>query len=646
MTTFIALAPDPEQQDISYFVCLAGDHATRILEFRTNTTINKDVTLHNVPTFVLDSGMIEFARTGMLVKANMTLQCKVDLDGLYTCTKSRRFYNKDIVLSVRPNNRMYVSKTFPSGTYTLSQSLPVVEEISTQIKICLVQLDGPNMSPALLPRTKPALLPELCADQKANPTPSTSSAHNNRDQPGTTSLNPDSRTLSIQSGLTISEIDQMQGSSGPTVEEPASMDIFSPLALSTGGIPVDIVDIPKKTAKRSPYRPSTKGKSATGVGKSSLPRKLKPSYPDLSKDLRLTIDPSRDIVTFTLDPAIANNKHGELVIRKDTLNSSWCGAGSGFLMDPTPSESTENSTRRTRMKRKQSIAPWPHKRSLAPIIDNNEDNATGYSHQASPNNNPPKGRNETSNHPSESIPLSTVGKEKFWCKDKLQDRVREWMSSNPSPDSPDSTTNNNQDLSVYSKSFTRTDEHSDTDTLPDSDPVTTASGHPRSHDNTDPTDTMITLHTQDASKIQLDDSYTIRIETHHGSNNNNSSRDTSGPNRSGNQKSPTQSTSTDISTPKNKQKSETLLGPGDSTDQYYCDVSDQTNSPAKASPSSNSSAVTLNDSDLALLNAINSLQRQGTSVIFPGSTGNARAKSSGSNLGPKTQGGGEGASHE
>ena len=581
MTTYIALAPDPNQRDVSYFICITGEQASSILEFRVQSVIDKDVTLYNIPVFILDSAIIEVARTGMLTKAHMTMKCKIGRDGFHTCTKSDRAFDKDIVVSISPNNRMYVSKTFPSGSYKLKQSLPVIEEIPIQVKICLVQISGPNISPALLPRVKPAHIPGLCADKKADPTPSTSSAH-------------------------TSKVDKIQVSSGSTIEEPIAVDNFSPLVLSTGGNPEDIVDIPKMDTKRGPGRPSAKGKSSTGVGKSSVPRKLKISHPDMGKDLRLTIDLSRATATFTLDPTIANNDNGELTIRLDTLNSSWSGAGSGFLMDPTPPVPAEDAmnTKRPKVKRKQSIAPWPRKKSLVQIANNNEDNIIEHPHQTSPTDNLPKGWNETSNPPLDSIPFSAVDKEKFWCKDT----ITEWMSSNHAPDSPDSTTNNNQDLSVYTKSLTTTDK--DDNILLDHGSVPATLKQMKPHDNINTLDTMITPPTQNATKIQ--------IETHHCSNNN-SNRNTSGPKMPGTQKSPAHSFSTNVSTPRHGQESETLLGPGNSTDQYFCDVSDQFNSPARPSPSPNSSAVTLNDSDVALLKAIKSIQRHGTSVIFPAS---------------------------
>ena len=581
MTTYIALAPDPNQRDVSYFICITGEQASSILEFRVQSVIDKDVTLYNIPVFILDSAIIEVARTGMLTKAHMTMKCKIGRDGFHTCTKSDRAFDKDIVVSISPNNRMYVSKTFPSGSYKLKQSLPAIEEIPIQVKICLVQISGPNISPALLPRVKPAHIPGLCADKKADPTPSTSSAH-------------------------TSKVDKIQVSSGSTIEEPIAVDNFSPLVLSTGGNPEDIVDIPKMDTKRGPGRPSAKGKSSTGVGKSSVPRKLKISHPDMGKDLRLTIDLSRATATFTLDPTIANNDNGELTIRLDTLNSSWSGAGSGFLMDPTPPVPAEDAmnTKRPKMKRKQSIAPWPRKKSLVQIANNNEDNIIEHPHQTSPTDNLPKGWNETSNPPLDSIPFSAVDKEKFWCKDT----ITEWMSSNHAPDSPDSTTNNNQDLSVYTKSLTTTDK--DDNILLDHGSVPATLKQMKPHDNINTLDTMITPPTQNATKIQ--------IETHHCSNNN-SNRNTSGPKMPGTQKSPAHSFSTNVSTPRHGQESETLLGPGNSTDQYFCDVSDQFNSPARPSPSPNSSAVTLSDSDVALLKAIKSIQRHGTSVIFPAS---------------------------
>ena len=581
MTTYIALAPDPNQRDVSYFICITGEQASSILEFRVQSVIDKDVTLYNIPVFILDSAIIEVARTGMLTKAHMTMKCKIGRDGFHTCTKSDRAFDKDIVVSISPNNRMYVSKTFPSGSYKLKQSLPVIEEIPIQVKICLVQISGPNISPALLPRVKPAHIPGLCADKKADPTPSTSSAH-------------------------TSKVDKIQVSSGSTIEEPIAVDNFSPLVLSTGGNPEDIVDIPKMDTKRGPGRPSAKGKSSTGVGKSSVPRKLKISHPDMGKDLRLTIDLSRATATFTLDPTIANNDNGELTIRLDTLNSSWSGAGSGFLMDPTPPVPAEDAmnTKRPKVKRKQSIAPWPRKKSLVQIANNNEDNIIEHPHQTSPTDNLPKGWNETSNPPLDSIPFSAVDKEKFWCKDT----ITEWMSSNHAPDSPDSTTNNNQDLSVYTKSLTTTDK--DDNILLDHGSVPATLKQMKPHDNINTLDTMIIPPTQNTTKIQ--------IETHHCSNNN-SNRNTSGPKMPGTQKSPAHSFSTNVSTPRHGQESETLLGPGNSTDQYFCDVSDQFNSPARPSPSPNSSAVTLNDSDVALLKAIKSIQRHGTSVIFPAS---------------------------
>ena len=651
MTTYIALAPDPNQRDVSYFICITGEQASSILEFRVQSVIDKDVTLYNIPVFILDSAIIEVARTGMLTKAHMTMKCKIGRDGFHTCTKSDRAFDKDIVVSISPNNRMYVSKTFPSGSYKLKQSLPVIEEIPIQVKICLVQISGPNISPALLPRVKPAHIPGLCADKKADPTPSTSSAH-------------------------TSKVDKIQVSSGSTIEEPIAVDNFSPLVLCTGGNPEDIVDIPKMDTKRGPGRPSAKGKSSTGVGKSSVPRKLKISHPDMGKDLRLTIDLSRATATFTLDPTIANNDNGELTIRLDTLNSSWSGAGSGFLMDPTPPVPAEDAmntkspkmkrkqsiapwprkkslvqiannndanndngeltirldtlnsswsgagsgflmdptapvpaedamhTKRPKMTRKQSIAPWPRKKSLVQIANNNEDNIIEHPHQTSPTDNLPKGWNETSNPPLDSIPFSAVDKEKFWCKDT----ITEWMSSNHAPDSPDSTTNNNQDLSVYTKSLTTTDK--DDNILLDHGSVPATLKQMKPHDNINTLDTMIIPPTQNATKIQ--------IETHHCSNNN-SNRNTSGPKMPGTQTSPAHSFSTNVSTPRHGQESETLLGPGNSTDQYFCDVSDQFNSPARPSPSPNSSAVTLNDSDVALLKAIKSIQRHGTSVIFPAS---------------------------
>ena len=581
MTTYIALAPDPNQRDVSYFICITGEQASSILEFRVQSVIDKDVTLYNIPVFILDSAIIEVARTGMLTKAHMTMKCKIGRDGFHTCTKSDRAFDKDIVVSISPNNRMYVSKTFPSGSYKLKQSLPVIEEIPIQVKICLVQISGPNISPALLPRVKPAHIPGLCADKKADPTPSTSSAH-------------------------TSKVDKIQVSSGSTIEEPIAVDNFSPLVLCTGGNPEDIVDIPKMDTKRGPGRPSAKGKSSTGVGKSSVPRKLKISHPDMGKDLRLTIDLSRATATFTLDPTIANNDNGELTIRLDTLNSSWSGAGSGFLMDPTPPVPAEDAmnTKSPKMKRKQSIAPWPRKKSLVQIANNNEDNIIEHPHQTSPTDNLPKGWNETSNPPLDSIPFSAVDKEKFWCKDT----ITEWMSSNHAPDSPDSTTNNNQDLSVYTKSLTTTDK--DDNILLDHGSVPATLKQMKPHDNINTLDTMITPPNQNATKIQ--------IETHHCSNNN-SNRNTSGPKMPGTQTSPAHSFSTNVSTPRHGQESETLLGPGNSTDQYFCDVSDQFNSPARPSPSPNSSAVTLNDSDVALLKAIKSIQRHGTSVIFPAS---------------------------
>ena len=581
MTTYIALAPDPNQRDVSYFICITGEQASSILEFRVQSVIDKDVTLYNIPVFILDSAIIEVARTGMLTKAHMTMKCKIGRDGFHTCTKSDRAFDKDIVVSISPNNRMYVSKTFPSGSYKLKQSLPVIEEIPIQVKICLVQISGPNISPALLPRVKPAHIPGLCADKKADPTPSTSSAH-------------------------TSKVDKIQVSSGSTIEEPIAVDNFSPLVLCTGGNPEDIVDIPKMDTKRGPGRPSAKGKSSTGVGKSSVPRKLKISHPDMGKDLRLTIDLSRATATFTLDPTIANNDNGELTIRLDTLNSSWSGAGSGFLMDPTPPVPAEDAmhTKRPKMTRKQSIAPWPRKKSLVQIANNNEDNIIEHPHQTSPTDNLPKGWNETSNPPLDSIPFSAVDKEKFWCKDT----ITEWMSSNHAPDSPDSTTNNNQDLSVYTKSLTTTDK--DDNILLDHGSVPATLKQMKPHDNINTLDTMITPPNQNATKIQ--------IETHHCSNNN-SNRNTSGPKMPGTQTSPAHSFSTNVSTPRHGQESETLLGPGNSTDQYFCDVSDQFNSPARPSPSPNSSAVTLNDSDVALLKAIKSIQRHGTSVIFPAS---------------------------
>ena len=581
MTTYIALAPDPNQRDVSYFICITGEQASSILEFRVQSVIDKDVTLYNIPVFILDSAIIEVARTGMLTKAHMTMKCKIGRDGFHTCTKSDRAFDKDIVVSISPNNRMYVSKTFPSGSYKLKQSLPVIEEIPIQVKICLVQISGPNISPALLPRVKPAHIPGLCADKKADPTPSTSSAH-------------------------TSKVDKIQVSSGSTIEEPIAVDNFSPLVLCTGGNPEDIVDIPKMDTKRGPGRPSAKGKSSTGVGKSSVPRKLKISHPDMGKDLRLTIDLSRATATFTLDPTIANNDNGELTIRLDTLNSSWSGAGSGFLMDPTSPVPAEDAmhTKRPKMTRKQSIAPWPRKKSLVQIANNNEDNIIEHPHQTSPTDNLPKGWNETSNPPLDSIPFSAVDKEKFWCKDT----ITEWMSSNHAPDSPDSTTNNNQDLSVYTKSLTTTDK--DDNILLDHGSVPATLKQMKPHDNINTLDTMITPPNQNATKIQ--------IETHHCSNNN-SNRNTSGPKMPGTQTSPAHSFSTNVSTPRHGQESETLLGPGNSTDQYFCDVSDQFNSPARPSPSPNSSAVTLNDSDVALLKAIKSIQRHGTSVIFPAS---------------------------
>ena len=581
MTTYIALAPDPNQRDVSYFICITGEQASSILEFRVQSVIDKDVTLYNIPVFILDSAIIEVARTGMLTKAHMTMKCKIGRDGFHTCTKSDRAFDKDIVVSISPNNRMYVSKTFPSGSYKLKQSLPVIEEIPIQVKICLVQISGPNISPALLPRVKPAHIPGLCADKKADPTPSTSSAH-------------------------TSKVDKIQVSSGSTIEEPIAVDNFSPLVLCTGGNPEDIVDIPKMDTKRGPGRPSAKGKSSTGVGKSSVPRKLKISHPDMGKDLRLTIDLSRATATFTLDPTIANNDNGELTIRLDTLNSSWSGAGSGFLMDPTAPVPAEDAmhTKRPKMTRKQSIAPWPRKKSLVQIANNNEDNIIEHPHQTSPTDNLPKGWNETSNPPLDSIPFSAVDKEKFWCKDT----ITEWMSSNHAPDSPDSTTNNNQDLSVYTKSLTTTDK--DDNILLDHGSVPATLKQMKPHDNINTLDTMITPPNQNATKIQ--------IETHHCSNNN-SNRNTSGPKMPGTQTSPAHSFSTNVSTPRHGQESETLLGPGNSTDQYFCDVSDQFNSPARPSPSPNSSAVTLNDSDVALLKAIKSIQRHGTSVIFPAS---------------------------
>ena len=581
MTTYIALAPDPNQRDVSYFICITGEQASSILEFRVQSVIDKDVTLYNIPVFILDSAIIEVARTGMLTKAHMTMKCKIGRDGFHTCTKSDRAFDKDIVVSISPNNRMYVSKTFPSGSYKLKQSLPVIEEIPIQVKICLVQISGPNISPALLPRVKPAHIPGLCADKKADPTPSTSSAH-------------------------TSKVDKIQVSSGSTIEEPIAVDNFSPLVLCTGGNPEDIVDIPKMDTKRGPGRPSAKGKSSTGVGKSSVPRKLKISHPDMGKDLRLTIDLSRATATFTLDPTIANNDNGELTIRLDTLNSSWSGAGSGFLMDPTAPVPAEDAmhTKRPKMTRKQSIAPWPRKKSLVQIANNNEDNIIEHPHQTSPTDNLPKGWNETSNPPLDSIPFSAVDKEKFWCKDT----ITEWMSSNHAPDSPDSTTNNNQDLSVYTKSLTTTDK--DDNILLDHGSVPATLKQMKPHDNINTLDTMITPPNQNATKIQ--------IETHHCSNNN-SNRNTSGPKMPGAQTSPAHSFSTNVSTPRHGQESETLLGPGNSTDQYFCDVSDQFNSPARPSPSPNSSAVTLNDSDVALLKAIKSIQRHGTSVIFPAS---------------------------
>ena len=581
MTTYIALAPDPNQRDVSYFICITGEQASSILEFRVQSVIDKDVTLYNIPVFILDSAIIEVARTGMLTKAHMTMKCKIGRDGFHTCTKSDRAFDKDIVVSISPNNRMYVSKTFPSGSYKLKQSLPVIEEIPIQVKICLVQISGPNISPALLPRVKPAHIPGLCADKKADPTPSTSSAH-------------------------TSKVDKIQVSSGSTIEEPIAVDNFSPLVLSTGGNPEDIVDIPKMDTKRGPGRPSAKGKSSTGVGKSSVPRKLKISHPDMGKDLRLTIDLSRATATFTLDPTIANNDNGELTIRLDTLNSSWSGAGSGFLMDPTSPVPAEDAmhTKRPKMTRKESIAPWPRKKSLVQIANNNEDNIIEHPHQTSPTDNLPKGWNETSNPPLDSIPFSAVDKEKFWCKDT----ITEWMSSNHAPDSPDSTTNNNQDLSVYTKSLTTTDK--DDNILLDHGSVPATLKQMKPHDNINTLDTMIIPPTQNTTKIQ--------IETHHCSNNN-SNRNTSGPKMPGTQKSPAHSFSTNVSTPRHGQESETLLGPGNSTDQYFCDVSDQFNSPARPSPSPNSSAVTLNDSDVALLKAIKSIQRHGTSVIFPAS---------------------------
>ena len=581
MTTYIALAPDPNQRDVSYFICITGEQASSILEFRVQSVIDKDVTLYNIPVFILDSAIIEVARTGMLTKAHMTMKCKIGRDGLHTCTKSDLAFDKDIVVSISPNNRMYVSKTFPSGSYKLKESLPAIEEFPIQVKICLVQISGPNISPALLPRVKPAHIPGLCADKKADPTPSTSSAH-------------------------ISKVDKIQVSSGSTIEEPIAVDNFSPLVLSTGGNPEDIVDIPKMDTKRGPGRPSAKGKSSTGVGKSSVPRKLKISHPDMGKDLRLTIDLSRATATFTLDPTIANNDNGELTIRLDTLNSSWSGAGSGFLMDPTPPVPAEDAmnTKRPKMKWKQSIAPWPRKKSLVQIANNNEDNIIEHPHQTSPTDNLPKGWNETSNPPLDSIPFSAVDKEKFWCKDT----ITEWMSSNHAPDSPDSTTNNNQDLSVYTKSLTTTDK--DDNILLDHGSVPATLKQKKPYDNINTLDIMLTPPTQNATKIQ--------IETHHCSNNN-SNRNTSGPKMPGTQKSPAHSFSTNVSTPRHGQESETLLGPGNSTDQYFCDVSDQFNSPARPSPSPNSSAVTLNDSDVALLKAIKSIQRHGTSVIFPAS---------------------------
>lgn len=616
MTTYIALAPDPNQRDVSYFICITGEQASSILEFRAQSVINKDMTLYNIPVFILDSAIIEVARTGMLIKAHMTMKCKISRNGLYTSTQSDIAFDKDIVLSISPNNRMYVSKTFPSGSYKLKQNLPVIEETPTQVKICLVQISGPNISPTLLPKVKPAHIPGLCADKKADPTHSTSSAH-------------------------TSDVDKIQVFSRSASKEPTAVDKLSPLVLSTGGNPDDILDIPKKDTKRGPSCPSAKGKSSTGVGKSSAPRKLKVSHPDMGKDLRLTIDLSRATATFALDPAIANNDTGELTIRLDTLNSSWNGAGSGFLMDPTPPVSAEDAinTKRPKMKRKQSIAPWPRKKSLVQITNNSEDNVIEPPHQTSPTNNLPKGRNETSNPPPESVPLAAVDREKFWCKDT----ITEWMSSNHAPDSPDSTTNKNQDLSVYSKSLTTTDKV--VNILPDcgSAPATSKQMKPQVNINT--FNTMMSPPTQNATKIQ--------IETHHGSNNN-SNRSTSGPKTPGTQKSPAHSSSTNVSTPRHGQESESLFGPGNSTDRYYCNVSDQFNSPARPSPSPNSSAVTLNDSDEDLLKAINFIQRQGTSVIFPassiifpGSTSTAPVDNPRFNFSPKTQGGeGEGASHD
>ena len=489
MPTFIALAPDPDQhKDISYFICISEDQARAILEYRGQTTM-KDVTLKNVPTFALDSKLIEFARTGILIKAHLFMRCKDTPDGLHTCTKSGVVFDKDIVLSVSPSNRRYVSKTFPSRTYTLKQILPVVEEIPTQIKICLVQLSGPNISPALLARTGPAPLPEPCPDQEINPIlPSSSSGQYYSDHPETIQPPTDGQAPSIQSGITISEVGRNQVTSRPTTKRPMSMESPSPLALSTGGNPEDIVDISMKATKASqgPSRPSKKGKSATGVGKSGSTRKPEPSYPDMSKDLRLTVDPSGTTVTFSLDPAIANNKHGKLVIRLDTLKSSRCGAGSGFLMDPTPPDSTENTyqNRPPAIKRKPSIAPWPRKRSLASSTNNNKAGTIRNSHQSSPNNTQDlsEGRNKTFNPLPESIPLPTVG-------NKSHDKVREWMSTIPSSDSPDSTINNNQDPSVDTKSFIRSDER--LDTIPDPNihlpilpaPVPAGSRQPRPLDN-------------------------------------------------------------------------------------------------------------------------------------------------------------------
>ena len=108
MTTYIALAPDPNQRDVSYFICITGEQASSILEFRAQSVINKDMTLYNIPVFILDSAIIEVARTGMLIKAHMTMKCKISRNGLYTSTQSDIAFDKDIVLSISPNNRMYV----------------------------------------------------------------------------------------------------------------------------------------------------------------------------------------------------------------------------------------------------------------------------------------------------------------------------------------------------------------------------------------------------------------------------------------------------------------------------------------------------------------------------------------------------------